>query len=133
MRHSSYVPMPYTRFWCRRPANAWLLSSRAITFGVEQPTRYTFDIVGSQNLLDGFPYRRAYGEFMSIYISGEERVWSRLKKTAAAAAAKRKMIDAHEAHVVVERIISDENAHSIPPEARDYFAKELQNMASGAR
>lgn len=69
---------------------------------------------------------------MSFYSSNEERVWDRMKAAAAEAAAKRTTIDAREAYAVVEKLIYEEHAESIPAEARRYYAKALQRMACSA-
>lgn len=82
-----------------------------------------------------FPWRRTspVGETMSLYMTDAERVWNRLKTAAGDAAQKRTHIADGTANMIVDTIIADERAQSIPPEARAFFARELQELARHAR
>lgn len=72
------------------------------------------------------------GETISLYLSDAERVWTRLKEAACSAAYKRTNINDGTANMIVDTIIADELAQSIPPEARAFFARELQELARDA-
>ncbi len=62
---------------------------------------------------------------MFLYLTDAERVWKRLKNVAAH---EPEAITPHNAYAIVENVIADEQAQSIPQEARTYFARELHEM-----
>jgi hypothetical protein len=67
---------------------------------------------------------------MTTYLSDQQRIWNRLKVAAAAALAEHVTMTEAEARLLVDKIVHDEHAGSTPPEAREYFARELQAMVN---